>query len=34
MICKNLHHTITAGSVQGKGTIIEIGLDSSDLEIE
>ncbi len=34
MICKNLHHTITAGSVQGKGTIIEIGLDSSELEIE
>lgn len=34
MICKNLHHTIAASSVQGKGTIIEIGLDSSDLEIE
>lgn len=34
MICKKLNHTITASSIQGKGTIIEIGLDSSDLEIE
>lgn len=34
MICKNLNHTISASSVQGKGTVIEIGLDRSDLEIE
>lgn len=34
MICRNLNHTITASSVQGKGTTIEIGLDSSELEIE
>ncbi len=34
MICRNLNHTITASSIQGKGTIIEIGLDSNELEIE
>lgn len=34
MICKNLNHTINASSVQGEGTIIEIGLDSRRLEIE
>ncbi len=33
-ICKNLNHTISADSVPDKGSVIRIGLDRRDIDVE